>query len=170
MPGQVLLNAMRTLWSRKLYAAINVLGLAAGLACCLMIVLFVRYEFSYDGFFAEAKNIYRLSPDYPATPSAPERRLIGNPGLLAPLIRDSGHDAIRDVARITPLQISVVGDEFVAQERVYFADASFFRMFDFEWIHGSAESAFERPSSIVITQSQAQRFFGSRSPFGKTLR
>lgn len=170
MPGQYVLNAVRTLWSRKLDAAINVLGLATGLACCLMIVLFVRYEFSYDGFFAEANNIYRLSPDYPATANAPERRLIGNAGLLAPLIRDSGHDAIRDVARIAPLQISVVGDELVAQERVYFADAAFFRMFDLEWIHGSADTAFERPNSIVITQSQAQRFFGNRSPFGKTLR
>ena len=169
MPKLYLMNALRNIAAQKLYSSINILGLAVGLAACLTISLFVRYEMTYDNFFAEADNIYRLSSDYAATADGPERHLAASGGPLAPLIQESRHENIREVARTMFVLTMVVGDEFVAQERVFYTDSAFFRIFDFDWLQGSANTAFTRPDSIVITASLAQRYFGDRNPYGQTL-
>lgn len=159
--------ALRSFAWQKLYTAINILGLAIGLACCLLIYFYVRNELSYDRFHRNADRLYRVivsesPPDrdpftYPETPgpmaaaieaSLPEVERAVRIGLFGGLIRK--------------------GDVNLA-ERIHLTDPDFFAMFDFPLVVGDASTALQNTESVVITERLAGKYFGKSPAVGQSL-
>jgi putative ABC transport system permease protein len=160
--------AWRNLMLRKAYTAINILGLAIGLASCLLIVLFIQHELSYDNYHTKAKRMYRMTINgmlagkgitatYASAPAGPA--LIREiPGI---------ETATRMVSRGT--FIVKKGTESFKEERVIFADSNFFNVFSIPLLKGNPKTILREPKTLVITQTIANKYFGDADPIGKTL-
>lgn len=155
--------ALRTLRRHPGYTAINVTGLAVGMACCLLILLFVRDELSYDRFHANADRIYRIVSDWgdfsvPAT----------NP----PVINRLGPDFPEiEMALLRPFDAQVAyGDRQFQEDRIYFATPEAFDVFTIPVLQGQPETALSEPFKVMLTEATAQKYFGEANPVGQTLR
>src|SRR5258706_770975 len=165
--------ALRNLFKQKAYTLINVLGLAVGVASCLLIVLFVRNEFSYDTFFNDHDRIYRMvlerkypnhSTFYAIIPLSFERVAT----LDFPEIEQS-----KNAFGQTNFSVSYKNEkEEVKQfdeDFVLTTDSSFFNVFSFRLLQGDPSGALRLANSIVLTQDLAKRFFGDSDPIGKIV-
>ena len=156
--------AFRALRRHLGYTAINVLGLAVGIACCVLLGLYVRSELSYDDFHAYADRLVRVTatmdPGEPPTGNLPpplgERAAATVPGVEA---------GVRWWNTSTVLRAG----ESSINENVYLADPSFFEVFSFGLLHGTAATALDGPNKVVLTRSAAERQFGSADVVGRSL-
>ena len=154
--------ALRTLKKQKGYTFINVFGLAAGLAVCIVIALFVRHELSYDRFHPDADQIYRVVAHEQSLPTASP---------LAPALAQEFSDVAHAV-RVSPRYGEVLltqGNESRYESRFYFVDSTFFDVFGYELLAGDPQTALVQPFSVVLTESMAARYFGQQNPIGETL-
>ena len=155
--------AVRNLLKRKAYTLINVLGLATGMAVCLLIVLFVQSELNYDQQHEKAKNIYRLVLDriYPGRTTSyafipqsigaavkAEFPEVKESVRLYNFTGDNGNFFLR------------IGDKVFEEKRVFAADSNFFRVFTCKILKGNA-TALMKPNSVVLNESTAKKYFGS---------
>lgn len=160
--------AYRNLWRNKVFSAINIFGLAIGIATCLVIMLFVAHELSYDRFHEKADRIVRvvfrgsvqgeqmneahvmppvaqaLLADYPEVQEATRLRWMGSP-------------------KIT------YGDKTFRKNSLAFADSNFFQVFTLPLLQGDPATALVRPNTLVISQTTARNYFGNEDPIGKVL-
>ena len=160
--------ALRALRRHSGYALINVLGLALGVAVCLLIALYVREELTYDAFHANADRIFRMHR-VPAEGS-PIDAEVAMPMPAAPALAAEFPEVetfVRfDAADDVPVRRR--GDEFEAG-RVLFADPSVFDVFSFPLDSGSAATALADPASVVLSADAAEQYFGADDPLGQTL-
>ena len=161
--------AWRTLRKQIGPTLINVIGLAVGLAACLLIGLWVDQEWSYDEFHPEADRIYRVALDAKAQDRR-VRKPVSPMRMAETLTRTASHV---DVATRFDLDHSValtVDGTSLTENKVVEADSSFFDVFGgFEMLHGAPGTALDSPDSIVLTASTADRLFGQTNVVGKTL-
>jgi putative ABC transport system permease protein len=160
--------AWRSLSRNKFYSLINIGGLTVGLACCILIGLYLSNELSFDRFHQNADRLYRVTTEYTIngavsrvgqTASAPGPRL------------SAAFPEIQSYVRINNWQPYVVRyeDRTFVELRFLFADSPFFTMFSFPLIEGEARHALDAPDKIVISRSMEKKYFGSGSALGKTL-
>jgi putative ABC transport system permease protein len=169
MVRSYLATGARQLVAHKLYSAINMIGLAVGLASVVLISLYVRHELSYDAFFPNADHIYRISRDYYAREGAPNRVPASNNAPVGPALLEDFPE-IERVARVFGFRTLVrQGETAFYEDRFQWADPSFFDIFTFDWVAGDPRSALSEPGSIVLTQSAATRYFGAADAVGRTL-
>jgi len=159
--------ALRNLRRQKAFAFINISGLAIGLACSILILLFVDHELSYDRFHANADNLYRVT--------ASLAELDVHAGVTStPLAQAmlSEIPAIQNAVRISPYHSDLmqVGDRVFEEKRMIFVDSTFFEMFTFPLVAGNPQTALLNPEGILITQKMARKYFGEEDPMGKTIR
>ncbi|MDX1637317.1 MAG: ABC transporter permease, partial [Balneolaceae bacterium] len=158
--------ALRTLKRNAGYSSINIIGLAAGLACCILIYLFVNLELSYDHFHSKHDRIYRVAIDI--TQSGQTRALAwSSPPLAEALVTD--FPSVEQAVRIHQQSGTVRQGDRQFVENIYFADSTFFRVFDFALQRGDPQTALLGPGRVVMTKEQANRFFGSEDPLHKTI-
>jgi len=156
--------ALRALRRSKGYTVINVVGFAVGIAVCLLIVLYVRHELSYDTFHEKSERLYRIvSQD-----STGELSGATQAPMASAMARD--FPAVEKAARLYGRSKTLFS---YGQKRFYVedglrADSTFFDMLTFPLMRGNAETALQ-PGSIVLTEATAERFFGSENPMGQTL-
>jgi putative ABC transport system permease protein len=164
-----LVVALRNMLRHKGYSFINVVGLAVGMACFILIVLWVRDEMSYDEFHLNADRLY-LVTDYEKYADGDELTFSVNPPDLAPTLI-SEYPEIVDACRhrVRPGRVIRHEDRFFSEDGLSFADPSFFTIFTFRFIKGDPRGALPSPNSIVITQRMASKYFGDEDPIGKTL-
>ncbi len=148
----------------KVFTVINIAGLAVGLACALLILLWVQYERSYDGFHAKKDDVYRIINRHQR--NGIERNMDGTPGLLGSALKDNFPE-IRDFTRLTSYtpvcrMEEAGGPEF--KTRLVEVDPQFFGLFDFPFIQGRPETALSDPHSIVISEKTARALFGTADP------
>ncbi len=168
MLGNTFKVAARNILKYPLYSAINIVGLAVGLAAVVLILLFVRYEFSYDKAFADHDRIYRVSRMFHA-PNSATLDLATIAGPAAPLLT-SDFDEIETSVRM--LQSNVLfthGTTKIYVANTSFADRNVFEVLPFEFIRGDRATAFNGPASFVVTESTARKFFGTVDVIGETL-
>lgn len=160
--------AFRNILKYRGYSVINIFGLAIGIACCLLIMLFVKDELSYDRHYENSERIYRLTV----------KGVLGDNEFFGavscpPLAKTLVHEMpeVEDAVRIRSFGFPVLRyqDKVFSEERFYSADPSFFRIFDCEFIAGDPEQALQEPLSVVITESMAKKYFGNENPMGKLL-
>jgi putative ABC transport system permease protein len=164
--------AIRNLLRNRTHAAINLSGLALGFAAALLIVLFVRDEYSYDRFFPGYRDVYLLTPtrDPVDRRSLAERWDFSLPDLAAKLILQ--FPQITTVARImtanNPPHIRH-GDVEADETGFLWVDPSFFRVIPLKSLAGDLQSALATPDSVVLTRTAARKYFGRDRPLGEIL-
>lgn len=159
--------ALRNLSRNRLYAAINIAGLAIGLTAAIFVGLFVREELSYDRFIPGHENIYRVSMtrQTPGTDAAPYSMAYYR---VAEWL-ESDFPEIQDITRLWMIRKALRQGDIEAQQIVGFADEDFFRVFAFPAVAGDIANALSTPDSIVLTRQAARKYFGEDVPIGKTL-
>ncbi len=159
---------LRKIKRQKGYSVINVAGLAVGLACCAMMLLWVQHEKSFDRFHANRDSLYRLIKETQA--GAKTTLDARTPYPLGEAILGK----VPEVVNFSRYQ-GVVGWEMRYGDNVFYnddigtADAAFFEMFSFPFIKGDPKTALADPASIVVSESMARKYFGSEEPLGKVL-
>jgi len=159
---------LRMLRKHPGYTAINVFGLAVGLACCLLISLYITHEFSYDRFHEKANRIYRLIVDNPTR--APDRAYVPIAAPFGPLFDEALPDieAVVRFSRSPKASVSYRDKPFY-EERLFYTDPSVFDVFSFRLLRGDSGTALNAPFTIVLTETTARTYFGPEDPLGKTL-
>jgi len=160
--------ALRNLLRRKGYSLINILGLAIGLACCLVILLYVQDELSYDRFNTNADQIYRVH--FHAFFNNRDINIAESCAPLEPtLIRDFPEVVTATRIRSYGFPVMRYADKAFSEEKFYWVDSTFFKVFTLHFLEGNPEMALTQPNSVVITKETAQKYFGNDDPLGKVL-
>jgi putative ABC transport system permease protein len=163
-----LIAALRNLGRNKLYAAINIVGLAVGFAAALMITLYVRHEASYDAWLPNADSTYLLTMRAIPAGGAPENMLETPADLPAQMQLDMPE--IQALARMERQRVAVRHGDFEASERTAFwADPNIFTLLRLPVLAGDLSTALDQPGSVVITRKMARKYFGKDDPVGETL-
>ena len=157
---------------QRLYAGINVLGLGIGLACCLMIGLFINHELSYDDFHKNAENTYRVELNYSF--GGRSGKMAMTPTALLPTLLREFEDVetgvrVFRVGMFSPVAIQN-GDDAYQEEGFLFVDSTFFDVLSFSLISGDPKKVLSEPFSIVLSVSTAHRYFGSTDVIGSPLK
>ncbi len=154
-----LITALRNLRRNRLYTAINVLGLALGMACCMVIFIIVRYETSFDNYHSKASRIYRVNLDQ-HTPQGRLQNGCNYTPLAESIRRDvSGLEKVTGVYCLQVFQFSK-GEELFEDKYAFFADENYFDVFDAGWIAGNQKKALTLPNLAVVTVDFANKFLG----------
>ena len=160
--------ALRNIKKHKGYSFINITGLAAGMACCLLITIWVLDELSYDRFHENSQNLYRVeeNQDY----SGREYHVNVTPYPLAPVLKDEVPE-IEEATRYVYAggKLLRYGEKVFFENNIRAVDPSFLNMFAFPLIQGSIDSALESSYSIVISKEMNEKYFGSEDSLGKTI-
>ena len=161
--------ALRHLFGNKGYFFINALGLSTGIACSLLVFLFVRQEWTYDAFHEKADRIYRVNVSGQGFDGTPFRAAI-TPIPLAPALKRQFPGVVETV-RIRTFGESVVrvGDDTFREDRMLTCDPSFFQVFSFPLIEGDPETVFVDFNALVISRTMAEKYFGGESALGRQL-
>jgi putative ABC transport system permease protein len=160
---------LRTFKKEKIFTAINIAGLAVGLACTLLILLWVQYERSFDGFHAKKDDLYRVINHQQR--NGIERDMSGAPALFGPALK-ANFPEIRDYTRVmsySPFCHTTDANASEFKTRLVQVDPQFFRLFDFPFVQGQSQTALSDPYSIVINEKTARAMFGASDPLGKTI-
>jgi len=159
--------ALRNLFKHKGFSAINIAGLALGLAAGFFVLIFIRDETSYDRFHEKADRTYRVA-QYIHIENRVDSALPVPPILAAALAEEFPEiEATARVAHIGGI-VSYEDQRFVSSN-VYAADADFFRVFSFRLASGDPKTALSEPNRVILTRSAARKVFGDKDPLGRVL-
>ena len=166
--------ALRNLIRQRVYSIINIVGLTVGIAGCLLIVMFVSNEFSYDNFHPNADRIYKV---------ALERKYPNHSTYYAIIPHSYADVLIEDFPEVS--QVVKIGGPFndvlvsykdnrndekkFEEDYIVAADSNFFKFFNIKLLKGDPDKSLKNPNDLVITQETAKRYFGNEEPLGKTL-
>jgi putative ABC transport system permease protein len=156
-----LLIAFRNLTKNLGYTSINVFGLAIGLACCLLVTLYIRFETSYEDFHKNKAHLYRYIPR--SERDGQVRMQTYLPAGFAPLVKDNFREVemFSRLAEISERPLLKVEDKVLTAKPLVIADKDFFRMFSFTLVEGNPASVLTKPFSLVISKSVADSYFPS---------
>ncbi len=160
--------AWRNLVKNKIYSFINIGGLAIGMACFLMITMFIRHELSYDQYHVQADNIYRVVHHFKHQNS--EVRQIWGSAPIGEALKSNFSEVQETVQFSGRCDILLKHEDKAFQEsNCFFVDSSVFDVFSWTLLSGNPKTALEAPYSIVLTESMAKKYFGDKDPMGKTI-
>lgn len=160
--------AFRSFQKHKGFSFINIAGLAVGMACFILMMLYVLHEISYDRFHKKYDNLYRVIRIYPDDQNLPFRYLPVTPAPLAPTMVAEFPEVVRGTC-IADVTGTMKFQENTFSEDGLFADAHFFKLFSFYLIRGDEEACLSQPFSMVVTEKLARKYFGSENPIGKIV-
>jgi putative ABC transport system permease protein len=165
--------ALRNILKDKFYSVINVFGLVLGIASCIFIAIYIHDELSYDRFNTKADRIYRLN-EFIETEGSGERSS-SVPFPTGPTLAEDYANVIESQVRFFDFQSPtlLISEKESKKEfneaNVLFVDSTFFQIFDYELNKGDKATALQKPNSVLLTESAAQRYFGSEDPIGKFI-
>lgn len=165
-----LLIATRTLSKNLGYTSINVFGLAIGLACCLLVTLYIRFETSFENFHENKASLYRYVSRYER--DGQMRMQTNLPPGMAPLLANHFPEVehYTRFGEVDERPLMVFEKQPLDAKRFVMADAGFFQMFTFPLVQGDAKTVLTRPFTIAIAQSVADKYFPGGDALGKTIR
>lgn len=160
--------AVRNLSKNKAFSVINIFGLAIGIAACIVIMLFVFYEKSFDGM--HSKNIYRLDEVQAFQGMVQPQNVALSMYPMGPTLT-SDFPEIKNFTRVrqaNKLDLTY-GDKRIFFPSILYVDSTFLHLFDFAVLQGDRKSILEKPNSIALTEESAKKLFGNENPIGKTV-
>lgn len=169
-----IITAWRSLGRNKVYSSINIIGLSIGLAVCMMIMLYVDHESSYDTFH---KNANRICSVYGKVKMGSDSIFMPYMSYVtAPLVKEND-PVVESFVRLDKISNPYAIVQNIenpslkfSEKNFLFADSNFFNFFSFELLIGNKERLFQNPFSIVISENAAKKYFGKQNPIGKVLR
>lgn len=161
--------AIRNLVKNKVYSFINILGMAIGLACFILISTFIKNELNYDNFHENAERIYR-PVEVQHNPGVATQDVAVTMGPLAAALKNDFPE-IESAARMMPVGeiFFKYGDKGYYEDKISFVDAEILDIFTIPLIKGDIQNALQNPYSLIISETTAQKYFGDENPIGKTL-
>ncbi len=160
----------RNIKKNKVYSFINIMGLAIGMASCILIFLWVQDELSFDRFHENADLIYRVA--FSTSEDGSPTNANGSYGVGPALKKD--FPEVMETMRLRKMGQNVkryVGykDKKFYESRFFFAEPTLFTVFDFPFVKGDAATALNKPNSLVLTEETAKKYFGNEDPIGKVI-
>jgi len=163
-----LLLAFNNFRKQKLFSLINILGLTVGITCCLMIFLFILNEFSYDNFHKNGENIYRVMRVGNLNGVKREIPYLSAP--YATALQNDYRDAVQSTVRVMHDNDLISYKNISFNEKdILLTDSNFFQFFSFSLLKGDPATVLKEPTSIVLTETAAKKYFGNEDPIGKVL-
>ena len=159
--------SFRNLWKNRLYSLINIVGLAVGLTCVLLVTLFVKDEFSFDKFHAKSPQIFRVTTTLINKEGT--QQTVGSSGQVQGPSFKTAVPEVLEFVRLMGVGFNVVGEEKTLNLKGLYTDESFFKVFSFPLLHGNAQNAISGTNTIVLTEKSALKFFGRTDVVGKVL-
>src|SRR6185437_8274362 len=169
--------AWRNMMKAKAFSFINIFGLAAGLACCMLISVYLLYEVSYDSYQKDVNNMYQMATVFDV--QGKTFKLAATP---APMAKQVARDFpnVREATRVLPLSIFEDKDllqNFIPgaapvslyEDKGFLADSNFFDFFSYPFIEGDPKSALTRPTTIVLSESLSHKLFGNGVALGRVV-
>jgi len=162
--------ALRKIRRQMGYSVITIAGLAIGMACCILTIVWAQYEHSFDRFHRNADSIFRVISEAPS--SGEPGPVWGAPPSLGPTLAAEYPEIVCftrywNIPRREAIQSSRLLNPLT---QVCYVDPAFFSIFDFPFLEGDPKSALQDPLSVILTQTSAERFFGNENPLGKSLK
>jgi len=158
----------RNIYRNKVYSFINIAGLSIGIACFMLIALFVKDELSFDRFNNNTDRIFRVNTHY----KIGENRfnVANSPAPLAGVLKDEYPEVLNSV-RITSKGVSYVkkGYNYIKEEHFLYADSSLFDIFTIKFVQGNPKTALTKPGQVVITTKTAEKYFPGQNPLGRQV-
>jgi len=165
--------AFRNLSRNKLFSSINIFGLAAGLAVCLLIMLYIFDELSYDKHHKDGDRTYRLAyitgtgDDWSAQPAPVAFTMKAEMPEVQEVTRLL---KFPDMDKVLLQNESPLNPRKFFESNGYYVDSTFFQLFTYDFIYGNSQTALARPNSLVLSESIAAKLFGNENPIGKPLK
>src|ERR1700760_4617907 len=168
MLGIYLKSAFRNLKRHRTYTFLNVFGLATGMAACIVILLFVYYEKSFDSM--HHRNLYRLNEADKFTATGIVQKNAQTMFGMGPTMKAEFPEIVNycRVDGVGQYEMTY-GEKRMFFSQTFFVDSSFLDMFDLPLLYGDRQTALQKPNSILLTESAARKLFGVTDPIGKTI-
>jgi len=162
-------TAWRSLWKNKTFSAINIFGLSVGVAAFLLIINYLRFEYSYDDAHIKKDRIYRI-PMMTKEKGGKEQTFAFTYPAVAPALKKDFPE-IEEAARFRRQGgiVTYKDQKIIEPGTLFYADGSLFNIFSFRFVKGSAATAFKELNDAVITEETAKKYFGNEDPIGKPL-
>ena len=160
---------IRALGKNRTYAFINIVGLAIGLAACLMLLIYVRYETTYDAWLANAENSYQLQSVYRSRQTGEEQHFQMAAYVAGQRMRSSFPQIDRSVYALSSEPVVMRNGEALPTRDALLVDSLFFDVLQFPFVQGDPRSALSQLNTVVLTQSEARRIFGTENVMGRTV-
>lgn len=162
--------AFRNLLKYRAYSFINILGLTIGMTCCILILLYVQDELSYDRYNEKANRIYRVTREWLNQDGSTSLHLGHVAPPIAPLLKNDFPDIIAAV-RILGIGRPLINyqDKYFEEDHFFAADPEIFKIFTLPLLKGNPETALQEPNGVVITDEMAQKYFDAEEPMGKVI-
>ncbi len=169
MFGNFIKITLRNLGKSKVFSFINILGLALGMACTILISMWVLNEFNYDRYHAKAKRIFRVGTVFDI--GSMYNVIASSNYPLGPTLK-ADYPEVREAVRFRPFSRGALvrhEDKRFFEEGILYADNSVFNVFDYSLLKGDPQTALAAAMTIVISENTARKYFGEENPIGKTL-
>ncbi len=160
--------AVRNIKKYTTYSFINITGLAIGMACVILILLFIQDELSYDRYHEKADRIYRVVDSFDV-PGGFDQEIAFTSAPFAPTLKQDFPEVEDAVRLLTRRHMVTYEDKKYFEDFLFYADASVFNIFTFPLVAGNPETALSAPNTIVISESTALKYFGKDEAINKTL-
>ncbi|MDR3693671.1 ABC transporter permease [Mucilaginibacter sp.] len=160
--------AWRNIWKNKIFSGINIIGLSVGMAACIVIMLFVSYEKSFDNF--HTKNIYRLNEVQTIGAQGATQKVALSMFPMGPTLKQEFPE-IKNFTRVhwvNKYQLTQ-NNKKIFLPQAFFVDSTFLKIFDFKVIKGEGQTALLKPHSALITEETAKKLFGDANPIGRII-
>jgi putative ABC transport system permease protein len=160
---------LRALAKNRTYAFINIVGLAIGLAACLMLLIYVRYETTYDQWLPNSENAYQFQSHYKSKQTGEESHFQMTSFVAGQRLKANFPQVDRTVYALSSAPVIMRGGEAISTEDVLLVDNLFFDVLQFPLAQGDPRTALSQTNSVVLTQTEARRIFGTENVVGRTL-
>ena len=163
-----LIFAFRLIRRYKFHSIINTIGLSTGIACCIIIMMYLQNELTYDRYNENAARIYRLGINVISTDQSAEYPLAS--WSIGKRLKDY-YPEIEDYVRIKPFSgvLFKLKEKMFYEDEIALADPSVFKVFSFKFIYGNPVTCLEEPGNLVLTETLARKYFGDQNPIGKIV-
>lgn len=161
--------AFRNITRHKIYSFINIVGLAVGMAACILIFLWVQDELSYDRFHENADNIYRVVENQYYSGQEPFPVAV-TPAPLAEYLKNEYPEIVNAIRLHRASRVLTYEQKMFRERNIIATDPAILEMFTFPLLKGNPETALSEPQSIILTEAMAKKYFGSADPMGKILK
>lgn len=162
-------SAVRSLIKYKSVTLIGSFSLAVGMSCFILLMLFVRYELSYDSFFRKSDRIFLLGQSIQNQESGGSSSYTSTSGIVAPTLKNEFQE-VKYAVRVKEVESPLIYEERSIVAKGFYADKDFLNVFTCPLIAGDRETALMAPFSVVLSEKLATRLFGDEDPVGKTVR
>jgi len=159
---------LRKLWRNRFHSIIHILGLTIGVTSCILLFLFIKYELSFDNFYADSDRIYRFVYQAKTSSGIDDEQVVPYP------FGDAIKNDFPEIGETTLFHFQeeslvIIGSKKLKEENIIFADTNFFKVFSYTVLSGSPGIDLARPNTAFLTKTTALKLFGSENPIGKTF-